>query len=571
MHWFGSSTKVSLVTLQSLQDWQSPQSSLDDVSNWPIVKSGFPPNNFTTTKFHFFQLFQENIGMSVQSFVSTIKKESGFGSFVTSYVYFFLIRVVDLYSKLLGNVQTKIPTLLFNKKSYVHFVFPDIGKAKLSEETESVNKIAMFLKINERRMENPKRFCTFELPQCIRSLSLMIILKISEVRKIVFGKDDMRRQFGLIESILKLLVIEDNSNLNFLARTGNVFGLSWVFIEDTLIMGILQCYGKLLLTLSKPQLVIVSPLHDVMDFIVLNNMITSVEKGFKRGVNMFVRPEDFANYWSDNVPVLRNDNLNCFRTNIEVCSNAFEQGICSWNHVDRVNEIVGLRIDRGMVELSEDGREHGTTYCSLKEENEEDFLSDFRDILHLSGGSRAETEFFSRLDKSAHRIDIPCSIEVINHNAFVGWTSLNDVIFEAGSHVREIHGFRGCGSLKRIEIPSSVEKIESNGFYECISLTDIIFAKNSQLRTISGFQGCKSLSRIEFPSSLENIASPGFSKCILLSEIVFPSNIRMKEIAGFQGGTSLSRIEFPSSLEIISSSGFQGCHQLSEIIFPYDS
>jgi hypothetical protein len=69
-------------------------------------------------------------------------------------------------------------------------------------------------------------------------------------------------------------------------------------------------------------------------------------------------------------------------------------------------------------------------------------------------------------------------------NAFFGRPGLKEVLFEAGSHLRDIEGFQGCGSLIRIDIPASVEVIGSLAFFGCSGLKEVRFEAGSHLRRI---------------------------------------------------------------------------------------
>jgi hypothetical protein len=195
--------------------------------------------------------------------------------------------------------------------------------------------------------------------------------------------------------------------------------------------------------------------------------------------------------------------------------------------------------------------------------------------LHITQ-SFARGFWFSKLHITLSN-EIPSSVEKIGDCGFFSCTSLNEIVFSSGSHLREISGFQHCTSLCRIEIPSSVVKIGDWGFYCCTSLNELIFSFDSHLREISGFCKCTSLCRIEIPSSVEKIGNPavdvggGFHGCISLNEVVFSSDSHLKGIDGFGKCTSLCRIEIPSSIDKICISGFLGCTSLNELIFLSDN
>jgi hypothetical protein len=81
-------------------------------------------------------------------------------------------------------------------------------------------------------------------------------------------------------------------------------------------------------------------------------------------------------------------------------------------------------------------------------------------------------------------------MEFIGPSDFFTCSGLKEVLFEAGSHLRDIKGFQFCGSLIRIDIPASVELIWSSAFSGCSGLKEVIFEVGSHLRDIKGFQFC---------------------------------------------------------------------------------
>jgi hypothetical protein len=94
--------------------------------------------------------------------------------------------------------------------------------------------------------------------------------------------------------------------------------------------------------------------------------------------------------------------------------------------------------------------------------------------------------------------------------------------------LKKISGFRKCTSLCRIEIPSSVEVIQTSGFFGCTSLNELIFSSGSHLREICGFCECTSLCRIEIPSSVEVIGPSGFRDCPLLRVVIIRAGCRLR-------------------------------------------
>ncbi len=126
-------------------------------------------------------------------------------------------------------------------------------------------------------------------------------------------------------------------------------------------------------------------------------------------------------------------------------------------------------------------------------------------------------------NSSVISVAIPDSIEVIEENAFSGFTNLTSVSFGINSRLEILSvAFKNCTSLKSIVIPAKVRYIETNAFNGCQNLESVSFYDNSQLEYISqyAFNGCSKLTYFEMPSSIACLGSGAFSGCtsLLLNE-----------------------------------------------------
>jgi hypothetical protein len=236
---------------------------------------------------------------------------------------------------------------------------------------------------------------------------------------------------------------------------------------------------------------------------------------------------------------------------------------------------------------------------------------------------------------SLKSIIIPASVEVIDF--IVPWgrpgiPSLENVVFESGSKLREIKGsaFCGCNSLTSITLPASVQLIDGRSFQECafsridfdpgnrffhrvhafvmdllnttivryfgsateVSIADeieilgpscfshcslfrVLFREGSQLRSIESlaFSSCPHLASISIPSLVIALESYCFSDCNSLRSVSFAaaSKLRRIESGVFMRCSELESITIPSSVEQIGESCFAECEKLSGITFPVDS
>ena len=70
--------------------------------------------------------------------------------------------------------------------------------------------------------------------------------------------------------------------------------------------------------------------------------------------------------------------------------------------------------------------------------------------------------------------------------------NLKEVVFEAGSALKEIgnHAFCGCTSLKHIQFPNGLETIGIHCFYES-GLEEVVLPANVKSIKSCAFCGCK--------------------------------------------------------------------------------
>jgi hypothetical protein len=119
---------------------------------------------------------------------------------------------------------------------------------------------------------------------------------------------------------------------------------------------------------------------------------------------------------------------------------------------------------------------------------------------------------------------------MIESGSFAELRGLEEVTFEAGSSVRELGGFEGCG-VRSILVPSSVEIIRKNAFRACTSLRSVSFEEPSNLVEIHGFSDC-SFAAFAIPSSVTCIGPHAFAHADM--PLVTFESTSLKKITGFQ-------------------------------------
>lgn len=119
------------------------------------------------------------------------------------------------------------------------------------------------------------------------------------------------------------------------------------------------------------------------------------------------------------------------------------------------------------------------------------------------------------------------NVTSIPAHLFQGFTGLNTLVFEAGSHLGSIREgtFYNCHNLTSVTMPSSVTSIESSAFNGCTGLTSLDLGS---VQTIgwNAFYGCTGLTKLTIPASITLIGGSyeqnthgAFTNCTNLEEI----------------------------------------------------
>ena len=128
------------------------------------------------------------------------------------------------------------------------------------------------------------------------------------------------------------------------------------------------------------------------------------------------------------------------------------------------------------------------------------------------------------------------------------------------------YAFVGCSSLINLIFPDSLQLIVNGAFEYCNSLTSLTLPSSLQSIGKSAFRGCKSLSSLTLPSSLQSIGDSAFEECISLTSLTLPSSLQSIGKSAFRGCKSLSSLTLPSSLQSIGNDAFRGCTSLRSVI-----
>ncbi len=210
------------------------------------------------------------------------------------------------------------------------------------------------------------------------------------------------------------------------------------------------------------------------------------------------------------------------------------------------------------------------------------------------------------------RVRFPDSVETIGPAAFLGCTSLEEVIFGSGLTQIQMEAFRYCESLKEISFPLSLMTIGTAAFEGCTGLQTLLLPDSVIAVSSSAFQYCSNLSDITFSRNLRTLGENAFDSTpwleaqtdefvfvgnwillkyngndpvvtvpiqttaivdafmnhITLEEVILPRTLT--EIGGnaFNGCLNLKSIDIPETVISIGNYAFQGCRTLKEVVLP---
>ncbi|MDR1982328.1 MAG: leucine-rich repeat domain-containing protein [Holosporaceae bacterium] len=176
-----------------------------------------------------------------------------------------------------------------------------------------------------------------------------------------------------------------------------------------------------------------------------------------------------------------------------------------------------------------------------------------------NNGKKIIVTVITKGSRRASCVVIPNGVEIIGEKCFMDCKSLNEVIFEDNSSLRQIDKMAfSYSGLESIRIPATVEFIGMGCFRYCKSLREVIFEGDSNLREIDERAFSESgLESIRIPATVEIIGEHCFGYCRSLNEVIFEANSHLEIIdASAFRETNLRSIQIPSGVEIIGESCF---------------
>lgn len=147
----------------------------------------------------------------------------------------------------------------------------------------------------------------------------------------------------------------------------------------------------------------------------------------------------------------------------------------------------------------------------------------------------------------------------------VGCTSLSSVTFNNTFTEIGFGAFSGCTSLGHINIPSTVTSIRWNAFMRCTALNSIDIPNSVTYIGSQAFWGCQNLQTATLPSGLTSINGYVFAYCTKLSNVTIPSGVTYIGDNAFIRCSGMTRVDIPSGVTKIGRSAFKDCKNLTSI------
>lgn len=179
---------------------------------------------------------------------------------------------------------------------------------------------------------------------------------------------------------------------------------------------------------------------------------------------------------------------------------------------------------------------------------------------------------------SLSSLHLPSGLEHIELGAFQGCTSLTEVTIPATvkpyedfyyyyfSSEEDAGIFQNCTSLRKVTLLSDTS-ISPQAFMGCTSLSEVVLGSNFETLYDRAFQDCTSLKTIHLPEGLSEIQKGTFQNTGL-TEITMPDGVTTIGSHAFEGCVGLTEIVIPESALYFGNGVFRNCTSLTSAILP---
>ena len=201
------------------------------------------------------------------------------------------------------------------------------------------------------------------------------------------------------------------------------------------------------------------------------------------------------------------------------------------------------------------------------------------DLAIKQGTKRIRIGAFYALD-SITSVTIPSSVETIDVDAFMGFSSLKSISVAAANQyfasvdgvlynkaVSELIAFP-CGKrASTFTVPNTVKKIGRYSFAFATGISEVILPEGLEYISDGVFNHTSYLRKINIPKSLLDIGDYVFCSLFNLEFLNLSSNITVIKPHLFIDCHALTSLVLPKSLQLIHKAAFQDCYYLSDIYY----
>ena len=210
-----------------------------------------------------------------------------------------------------------------------------------------------------------------------------------------------------------------------------------------------------------------------------------------------------------------------------------------------------------------------------------DWLVEELDLSEMTTTTGATGDIFCEIP-TLTKIVMPLHVETVSSGAFYMLPSLETIDFGSNSDILTLESkvetgygyvsfsgaFNKCSALKTVTLPDNLEDLGATAFMGCTSLEEVIFPETCNVRSLKPLKGAASSGSADLGGALSYQYKGYFNGCTSLETLVLPKSLRKIEQYALYGG-QFRRIIFPAGLITIDPQAlFFNCSRLEEVTLP---
>ena len=167
--------------------------------------------------------------------------------------------------------------------------------------------------------------------------------------------------------------------------------------------------------------------------------------------------------------------------------------------------------------------------------------------------------------KESKVIIIPNGTKIIDDEAFMDFTNLEEIIIpDSVGHIGKA-AFKGCSSLKKVRLSNNLHILEDFAFSECESLEEIDIPKSLHYYSYGLFSHCHNLIKINDHNEIDFIEDLAFYDCKSLTEFHISDNTTSIGKMALYGCENIKDIHIPKNVELIEYGALSQMSSLEKI------